>query len=129
LKIKANKLKLINDLFQVIESSKNEDGFIATIQFNAAHVVYAGHFPGHPVTPGVIQMQIVHELSENYFSKRLKLITMPQCKFLKILNPKETSQIIVHIEFIKEDERISIKAWGENGKDVFFKLNAVYQFV
>jgi len=129
LKIKANKLKLINDLFQVLESEINEGGFIATIQLNPAHIVYAGHFPGHPVTPGVIQMQIVHELSENFIGKGLKLIAMSQCKFLKVLDPIETPQIVVHIEFAKDAELINIKARGENGKDVFFKLNAVYQFV
>jgi 3-hydroxyacyl-[acyl-carrier-protein] dehydratase len=116
-------------MFVVLETSVSELGFITTIELNPSHIVYSGHFPGHPVTPGVIQMQIVHELLEKHFCKNLKLITMSQCKFLKILNPKETSQIVVHIEHNRIDELLNIKARGENGTDIFFKLNSVYQFI
>lgn len=122
-------MKLINDLFVVLETSVSEVGFITIIELNPGHMVYSGHFPGHPVTPGVIQMQIVHELLEKHFCKNLKLITMIRCKFLKILNPNETSQIAVHIELNKIDEFLNVKAWGENGTDIFFKLNSVYQFI
>jgi 3-hydroxyacyl-[acyl-carrier-protein] dehydratase len=122
-------LKLINDLFVVLETSASEVGFITIIELNPGHIVYSGHFPGHPVTPGVIQMQIVHELLEKHFCKNLRLITMSRCKFLKILNPNETSQIVIHIAFNRTDELLNIKAWGENGTDIFFKLNSVYQFI
>jgi 3-hydroxyacyl-[acyl-carrier-protein] dehydratase len=116
-------------MFVVLETSVSELGFITTIELQPGHIIYSGHFPGHPVTPGVIQMQIVHELLEKHFCKNLKLITMSRCKFLKILNPKETSQIAVHIEFNRTNELLNIKAWGENGTDIFFKLNSVYQFI
>ncbi len=122
-------MKLLNDLFAVIETSASEVGFITTIKLNAGHIVYSGHFPGHPVTPAVIQMQIVHELLEKHFCKNLTLITVSQCKFLKILNPVETSQVVIHIEFNLSDELLNIKARGENSTDIFFKLNSSYQFI
>jgi len=122
-------LKLINDLFRVLETSVTEVGFITTIELNPGHIVYSGHFPGHPVTPAVIQMQIVHELLEKHYCRNFKLMTMAQCKFLKILNPEEVSQIVVHIELNMIDEQVNIKAWGENGTGVFFKLNSTYQFI
>ena len=121
--IQAIKLKLLNDFFEVLETSVSEVGFITTIELNPYHIVFSGHFPGYPVTPAVIQLQIVHELLEKYFCKNLKLISMLQCKFLKTLNPNETSQIVVHIEIIRIDELLHIKAWGENGTNIFFKLN------
>jgi len=122
-------LKLLNELFEVLESSTGEAGFVATIKLYPDHIVYAGHFPGHPVTPGVVQMQIIHELLEMHFRRNLKLTTLPQCKFLKILNPNETSQIVVRVEFARQVELLHVKAWGENGTDIFFKLNSVYQFI
>ena len=121
-------MKLINDFFKVLESSVSVSGFHTTIALNPGHIVYTGHFPGYPVTPGVIQLQIVHELLENHFDRKLKLMTMPNCKFLKVLNPVETSQFIIHIEYHRTDIQISIKARGENDTDTFFKLNSIYQF-
>lgn len=122
-------MKLINDLFEVLESSVSEAGFVTTIKLNHGHLVYSGHFPGHPVTPGVIQLQIVHELLEKYFCKNLKLLTLLHCKFLKILNPNETSQVVVYIEFNRVNELVKIKARGENGTTIFFKVDSTYQFI
>ena len=119
-------MKLINDLYNVLETSVTDGGFSTTIRLNPKHIVYAGHFPGHPVTPGVIQLQIVHELLEHHLSVKLKLIEMPQCKFQKILNPDETSQLVIYIE-IKQHNDLIVNARGGNGSDIFFKLNAVYR--
>ncbi len=121
-------MKLLNDLFIVLETSVSEVGFITTIELNAGHIVYSGHFPGHPVTPAVIQMQIVHELLEKHLFKNLKLATVSQCKFLKILNPEETPKVVIHIELNRVDEFLNIKARGENGTNTFFKMNAGYKF-
>ena len=122
-------MRLIGDFFEVLETSVIEAGFITTIELNPKHIVYSGHFPGHPVTPGVIQAQIVHELLEKHFSRKLRLKTMEQCKFLKILNPNDTPKIAVHIEFNEKEELVSVKAWGEHGQETYFKLNATYHVI
>ncbi len=122
-------MKLINDLFEILGTSVSDTGFVKTIELNSSHIIYKGHFPGHPVTPGVIQLQIVHELLENHFSQRFKLIALPQCKFLKILNPNETSRISFKIEFTRIDELLNVKASGEYELDIFLKLIAAYKFV
>ena len=119
-------MKLMDDFFKVLESSGSVTGFITTVALDPGHIVYKGHFPGHPVTPGVIQMQIVHELLEHHFGRKLSLITMPSCKFLKVLDPRETPQLVVHVEFTRTDDLLNIKARGENGSTVFFKLNGTY---
>ncbi len=122
-------MTLINDLFVVLESKNSEMDFITTIELNAGHIIYSGHFPGHPVTPGVIQMQIVHELLEKHFGRSLQLTTMMQCKFLKILNPVEIPRLTVFIEFKRIDELLNIKARGKNGVDIFFKIESAYRFM
>ena len=122
-------MKLINDFFEVIETSAGEAGFITRIKLNPNHIIYSGHFPNHPVTPAVILVQIVHELIEKHFSKKVKLISMSGCKFLKVLNPNETIQVVIHIHLARNEELLNIKARGEDGANTFFKLNAVYQFI
>lgn len=122
-------MKLINDLFEVLESSISETSFVTTIKLDPGHPIYSGHFPGHPVTPGVIQLQIVHELLENFFCKNLQLLTLLHCKFLKILNPNETPRIVVYIIFSRVDELVNIKARGENGTTIFFNIDSTYQFI
>jgi 3-hydroxyacyl-[acyl-carrier-protein] dehydratase len=122
-------MQLLNDFFEVLHTAPVESGFIASIQLRPGHLVYAGHFPGFPVTPGVIQIQIVHELLERQLGRKLKLKTMSQCKFLNILNPVETPQLTIHIEFTEQEGGlINVKARGERSPLVFFRLNACYQY-
>lgn len=111
----------------VLQSSVDNTGFITTIELKPKHIIYQGHFPGHPVTPGVIQLQIVHELLEKHLDKELKLISVAQCKFLKILDPIETPQLFIHARLNRVNEFLNVKARGENETGVFFKLDSVYQ--
>ena len=122
-------MKLIDDLFEVISYQGNDSTINACIRLNPGHIIYAGHFPGHPVTPGVIQLQIVHELVEKNFGRKIRLSTMEQCKFLKILNPVEFSELDIQISFTIIGEMLNVVARGEKGGEVFFKLQAVYIFL
>ena len=122
-------MKLLGDFFEVLETFQKESGFSTTIKLNPDHLVYTGHFPGHPVTPGVIQLQIVHELLEKYFNEKLKLLSMPQCKFLKIMNPNEIAQILIQIEFERVEKLLHVSARGEEGTDTYFRLKTNYQFL
>jgi 3-hydroxyacyl-[acyl-carrier-protein] dehydratase len=122
-------LDLLNNFYEVLQTTVSDKGFTTTIQLNAGHIIFLGHFPGHPVTPGVIQMQIVHELLENHFCRKLKLITMPECKFLKILNPEENPHIIILIECNWINEILDVKARGVKSTNIFFKLKSFYRFL
>lgn len=122
-------MKLINNLYEIIDSSGNEREYIATILLKPDHLVYTGHFPGFPVTPGVVQLQLVHELTEKHLHRKLKLSGISQCKFLKIINPEETSSLVIQTSFKVIGEILHLTARGENGPDVFFKLSSVYRFI
>lgn len=119
-------MRLLDDFFTVLNTAPTGAGFVATIQLNPDHIVYAGHFPGFPVTPGVVQLQIVQELLEQRFDRKLRLNTLSQCKFLKVLNPNETPQLDIHTEYRKEGEILHVKAWGAHGRDVFFRIWATH---
>ena len=120
-------MRLIDDFFCVLESRITESGFAATIRLNPEHVVYTGHFPGFPVTPGVVQLQIVQELLERHLGHPLRLKTMSQAKFLKILNPRETDVITVTVACAEKDGFPLVHARGEGDSEVYFKMQAVYQ--
>ena len=51
---------MLLDHFYTILSSELSDSTTWTIQveLNSEHTVYQGHFPGHPVVPGVCLLQL-----------------------------------------------------------------------
>jgi len=97
----------------------------ADVNLNADHKIFDGHFPGSPVTPGVIQLQIVKEILELHLKKELQLKTMRISKFLKILNPLETPHFQINIKFV-QDEFLEVTASGSYSGDFYFKSQMSY---
>ena len=119
-------MKLLNDLFEIIEGSAEGSGFSVTIKISPDHIVYKGHFPGYPVTPGVVFLQIVHELAEYHLKRKIQLVELLNCKFLKIVNPNVENRIALSVDIISKNSLLYVKAFGNNNSGVFFQLSAVY---
>lgn len=122
------KSMLLSSFFTIDNIEDTDKGFVSHITLNGAHEIYEGHFPQNPVTPGVIQLQLVKELLETKLNKSLTLNTMSRCKYLKVLDPRSTPNIQISIEFTASStpENPSVSASGQHGDDVFFKFNATY---
>ncbi|WP_031530115.1 hypothetical protein [Dyadobacter crusticola] len=109
-----------------IGAIEQEDGALtAPVTINPEHALFSGHFPGSPVLPGVIQLDIVRDALAQHTGKPLKLKTVRTCKFLEVLNPSVHSALTVTIKY-KEQDMLDITASGESGGSVFFKLQATF---
>jgi len=66
---------MLLDNFYTILSSESSDSTIWTIQvkLNPGHPVYQGHFPGHPVVPGVCLLQLIKECVEDIRQQKLQV--------------------------------------------------------
>lgn len=115
---------LINDFFELLEQKVSDEKIIAKIKLNPSHRIFGGHFPNNPITPGVIQIQIVKEIMEAVHKKDLRLLTLSRCKFLKILNPNETPLLVIDISIVGSPLHIS--AMGMEGEHIYFKLSATF---
>ena len=119
---------LINDFFTISDVNNEEGTIEAKIQLNASHQIFEGHFPENPVTPGVVQIQIVKEIIESVLERTCLLKEMGRCKFMAILNPNENKEINIVLKHSIEDDILKISAQGSSiDKSVtFFKFNAKY---
>jgi 3-hydroxyacyl-[acyl-carrier-protein] dehydratase len=133
---------LQNDFYAIESSSIQQGVHTYTIHLNPLHHIFDGHFPGNPVTPGVVQMEIVKELLSTSLEKPMSLDTMGTCKFLAILNPNETPDVTVTLNVSNDDEgntKVSAsiveastplspqETTEDNTPTSFFKMNAVYK--
>jgi 3-hydroxyacyl-[acyl-carrier-protein] dehydratase len=119
-------MKLLNDFFSIINHTNTDSVHTFEIKLNAHHRIYQGHFPGQPVTPGVIQLQIVDELLKQFINSKMVIKQITQCKYLHILNPFNHNIMDLTINFEIEKEQIIVKAIGFWNDIVFFKLSEIY---
>lgn len=118
---------MLLDNFYTILSSESSDSTIWTIQvkLNPGHPVYQGHFPGHPVVPGVCLLQLIKECVEDIRQQKLQVTQVSSCKFLSAINPIETPHISVALTF-KETEEGTLQLQAEGSvKEGAVKKNIV----
>lgn len=95
---------LIKEFYKIINLSSSGSGLVATIELNPDHEVYKGHFPDQPIVPGVIQLQIIKELMEKHFEKKLFMGSIQRVKYLIPIIPSNSPQLVFNITNNKIDE-------------------------
>lgn len=99
-------MKLLDSLYSVTNEVVTDVDHSYTIKLNAEHFIYAAHFPGEPITPGVCIMQIAHELLELHLGKQLDIDTVKNVKFLHVITPTETPVVCYTLQKVSVEERL-----------------------
>jgi len=68
------------------------------VTIGANHPSLAGHFPGHPVVPGVVMLGEIMNAIREMAKEKIEFVGMPSAKFMSPLNPGETLTIRLHQE-------------------------------
>ena len=63
------------------------------VTIGANHPSLAGHFPGHPVVPGVVMLGEIMNAIREMAKANIEFVGMPSAKFLSPLSPGETLTI------------------------------------
>jgi 3-hydroxyacyl-[acyl-carrier-protein] dehydratase len=118
---------LLNDFYTITKREHLQGSVKASIQINKKHKIFEGHFPGHPVVPGVCMLQIVREVMEDKTGKSLRISSADMIKFLTIINPEENSEVDVSVIYTEEDNRFVLNATLFSGSTIFFKIKSTLQ--
>ncbi len=117
----------LNGFFEIKSLTAEAEKLTVTILLNADHPIYAAHFPGNPITPGVVEIELVKKVLERHLGCTIRLMSISRCNFLKILNPVETPEVTLNITAIPAVEQLKVTAAAQHNESTFYKLTAVYQ--
>ena len=121
-------MPLLKDFYTILSFETTPDNTAkALLRLNKDHPVFAGHFPGQPVTPGVCMMQIIKELGEKWANMPLQLQTARNVKFMGVINPFETSDIDIALQFEQVDEGLSIKSTTSFAETTALKFSGIFK--
>lgn len=77
-------------------------------RFKSDEAVFAGHFPGEPILPGVFQIEMARQAAEIELARNLAITKIVKAKFSRVIRPEETVE--VELTCKDEDGRVSINA-------------------
>ncbi|MCH2230082.1 MAG: 3-hydroxyacyl-ACP dehydratase [Crocinitomicaceae bacterium] len=116
-----------NEFYKVNASNTLEQTTTFSIEIDKDHDIFKGHFPDNPVTPGVVQMEIIKELVSETKNTEAKLISMGNCKFLAVLNPNENPLLDVVLKINEtEENQLKVSAVIKTEETSFLKMSAFY---
>lgn len=123
-------MKLLNSFYKILETKTTENGISVMVKIDKEHSIFEGHFPNHPVTPGVCTMQIIKELSEEHLGKSLMLKMARNVKFMAIINPQHNEDVRFDLAFEEaENGDLSVKSTVLIDENPALKFGGVYKTV
>lgn len=107
------------------EASMNS---LFTVEFNAGHQIFHGHFPGNPVVPGVCQVQMIKELLELTLHKEMVLVKSDNIKFLAMISPSASGVVQVDLD-IREKPGEMVETIGTISGEtmIFLKFKGIFK--
>ncbi len=97
----------LND-FYTIGSTKTDPGkshLEVQVHLNRDHLLFAGHFPDHPVVPGVVMIQMITEILSDSLQNSLELKELDRVKFLFLVDPAIHNTLEFELIIKKEDQQ------------------------
>ena len=93
------------------------------VVLNKKHRVYDGHFPQHPVVPGVCMILMIRELVEKAVGGNLMFAGISNIKFLSLVDPAMNHELSIRLTIDPiEADGYNIKASIEFAGKVFLSL-------
>lgn len=119
---------LLNDFFKLSSLKENTEGeLIAEIDLNPDHQIYNGHFPGNPVVPGVVSVQMINEVLSEHLGIKLMTSKARSIKFTSMISPKLNPILNFSIKYSKtEEENFKVNAQITFEEIVFLKFNGFF---
>ena len=116
---------LIPNYYTILQQSQEGDTYLFKVSLCADCSVYAGHFPGEPIAPGVCNIQMLKECLETVLGHSVLLDTIQQCRFTTLITPIAYPEPEIRICLLKREEgRVKFKATLGKGEAVYLELKA-----
>jgi 3-hydroxymyristoyl/3-hydroxydecanoyl-(acyl carrier protein) dehydratase len=117
-------MQLLHNFYTIASKRQSGTEWQYTLALNGEHFVYAAHFPGKPITPGVCIIQMVQELAEEVVQRRLALRVVKNVKFMQVIDPRVYPRIAVSIAVADElPTGYKVTATVSSGELLFAKLS------
>ena len=120
---------MIESLYFISNYIKTDTGFECTARLNESHPVYAGHFPGMPVMPGVCVMEMVKACVSGFLNIHVTYSAIQECKFLMPVLPDNDKKLRIFVDLFLQNHD-GFESYKVNCKifavDLKVKLKAMF---
>ncbi|MCP4121064.1 MAG: hypothetical protein GY751_04870 [Bacteroidetes bacterium] len=96
------------------------------IQWIADHVIFKAHFPGHPVVPGALLIDLLSESVNQHVLPASTLVSSRVIKFLNVIIPAVHPEVDLRILYVQKDSMVEVRAEITSESLIFFKFRGLF---
>lgn len=90
--------------------SQEGDRFVATVSINGRSTVFDGHFPDLPILPGVVMIDLIHELTAQSLKQPVRMTEASNIKFLQVILPEKETELLAVLTLSESPDLIRMNA-------------------
>ncbi len=118
----------LKDFFRISKLDAGDNSiYRAATELNKDHAVYAGHFPGNPVVPGVCLVHMLKELVSQILKKPVILCEAGSIKFLHVINPSVHPEILWDIRLSETESGTEVRCTAFSDDKICFKFSGRFR--
>ena len=116
-------MTLNGTLYQILQ----DEGTGITLRLCDSHPVYEGHFPGMPITPGVLTLGMIRECAERRTDRALRFSSIKSCRLAAMVRSGDVLKLTMDITCEGDSLRVKASLTGaENNEDLRLQLDAEF---
>ncbi len=113
------------DNIRLLENNETE----VSVWINKDYPVYQGHFPGHPITPGVMLVQLCIDVIDSQLGKDYELASAKNVKFILPHYPQESPNLSIRFGGSQGNMNVKILSGDKVIAKMTFELRPVSELL
>lgn len=101
---------LQNTYYEITDAGTDSREGVFRIRLLPGCEVYRGHFPGHPVCPGVCNIEMIKECAMLLTGRKLFISTIRQCRLTAVASPSICPEVDVTVGIRPVEEGFVVSA-------------------
>ena len=103
--------------------TKEENLFGHTLRFDETHAVFASHFPGNPIVPGAVLVDVMRAVATDILGVEAQVVTVKNAKFITVIVPKNDLLLKITTRYTLAGEDYLFKSVIADEEKIYAKFD------
>lgn len=110
-----------------IQSYQSEEAgaFGHHLYFNANHEVFGAHFPGNPIVPGAVLIDVVRSAASDVLGKEMRVVEVKNAKFITVIVPDSDVTLNITSRCAQAENGVLFKSVVSDSEKIYAKFDLI----